>query len=892
MKKKTLFSLLMASTLVVGCQQDELVSIENEASVNLGNRPELGSVVLNGVEAETRLALNTNNKYSFKWEEGDKLGAAIVDTVNLTASITGYGKDKNNTWKYAAYTYADYAQNVVKSFGTYPKNNYYKFTQTYNNTSDDRVLHTSEEFYVVNKNSIIASNYPYELKDGKWTTQANLVEGNYVFYAPYDRAHLTRQPLVITLPVEQDCSSESKAVTDFYAGSTPVTLGTAFLAAPEDRSQVIYPSVKMTNIFAYPQITIKNNFKGFLFNGDAADSNGKYWSSATSASYTMKLKKIEIYDAANNATTLDYKRALDAPAYKAAVAAGWDADKKADGTGIFTTGKTSEILAATGSYNRATYFYTKTNAIRYENYGTKYADGAGNDIISEYYQKHVCCDLGGKELKSGEEYKFFVVMPAEDYGNEFYAKITVEINGKDYIILQNPAANFNGDATTGDVAGLQDDNELANFGKAYITDVTTALKDYNFRDVKHGDQGVRLVRGQRYPAAEVLEDASAVKSFAGTLLTINLTGGLNQIAVAKAEEVITTDRGITSNADFINHITMNVQRGVSLVENTAVQTKSRDDWDATDIAFADENTVVINAELVKALYSRLYDERNGVATGDTLTLNATYLPIASDVKVAKTATAKAYKFTTNDGVSYVIKFMGALEHSSTDGKLFNGINILTATNTLALDNTNGTVTGAVVFVEASVAATMNGATGIAAVTVEATGSLTVNCSTAARIINAGVVTVGQNGALTNADNELDGTVENNYLKQIAGTVKSTGVVSANFIAWPTTTIPANARINKMNVNLGTAGALTINQAEVDKLANLSKVVVELGTNVTSIASSSSVDLTASMKSMKSLVSAGIEWTTTASAITVKCGKATYTDFFTKVTPGTGVTFIK
>lgn len=90
-----------------------------------------------------------------------------------------------------------------------------------------------------------------------WNTQANLVEGNYVFYAPYNAAHLTRQPIVVTLPMEQDCAEESKSVTDFYAGTDPVTLGFDFLKAPANKDELISPSVKMTNIFAYPQITIK-----------------------------------------------------------------------------------------------------------------------------------------------------------------------------------------------------------------------------------------------------------------------------------------------------------------------------------------------------------------------------------------------------------------------------------------------------------------------------------------------------------------------------------------------------------------------------------------------------------------------------------------------------------
>lgn len=863
MKKKTLFSLALASILMVGCQQDEFVSMNEDTSVNLGNRPELGQVSLNWGIPTTRMALNTMNNYSFVWEEDDRLGAAIVDqleadVLNGTEKVKGNADFNGEDYSTLEWTYQEYVTDATKDFTN-------KAGKKVKVTAKETGIDVSEFYTVVD---YLSSNYPYVRNaEGAWTTQANLVEGNYVFYAPYNQAHLTRQPIVVTLPMEQDCTEESKALKDFYKGTDPVALGVDFLSAPDNKEDVIYPSVKMANIFAYPQITIKNDFNGYLFKGDAADG-GQFYSSAAAGKYTMKLKKVEIYTTTATAP-LNYKRALAAETFKTQVANGWDND-----VNKFTTGETSRILDAASSYsveNYPAYPADQAAAKADAGYATQYAEG-GNDLISDYEVKHITCDLGGKELKNGEEYKFFAIMPAEDYGKELFAKVYVEIDGESYIILTS--------ATDLDVV---DNADADNNGYAYFTDATTALADYNFSDPKHGDEGVRLVRGQRFPAAEVLEDASAVKDFAGSLMTIDLVGGKRQAAYAMAKEIKTENKGIVDNADFIDHITRKVQRGTNLVENTTVGTKDRSEWEAADIAFAPNNKVVINAELIKALYKTLYDMRpGGTATGTVLTLNTTKLPIASDVVVTLKG-GTTYTFTTSDKVSYDIDFGTLVGKDGT--ALVNGINTV---NTAATLKAAKDVTGAVVFVSGAITATLNDATGITGIDVASDATLTVNCSTDALIMSKGTITIGGKGALNNANNVLEGTISNDFLKAIAGNAEK-ATVSASMIGWPTTTIPATAKVNALTINLGVEGALTISKAEVDKLANLSDVAITLGDNVKSIKSSTSVTLT-NIKSMGA--GTEINWTTTSNAITIYCGVDDPNTFFTQIVAGAGVTFAK
>lgn len=869
MEKRTLFSLALAAVFMAGCQQDELVSIKDDASMNLGNRPELGAVTLNGGDPTTRLALNTNNKYSFKWEEGDKLGAAIVDMPNIATPVKGadYSSEGGKDYSSLEWTYAEYVKGEAKNFTDGGK--------TFKVTAEEAGVDV-ESFYKINDDSHISSNYPYVKEGSIWATQANLVEGNYVFYAPYDAAHLTRQPIVVTLPMMQNCTEESKAVENFYKGTDPVTVGFSFLQAPADKSEVISPSVAMTNLFAYPQITIKNSFNGYLFKGEAEKSS-KYYSSDAAKTYTMKLNRIEIYTTTNTAP-LAYKRALDANAFKNELASGWDKTKKEDGTKIFTTGVTKKILAETGDYNVANYpDYPADQPAAKEDagYATQYATST-TDLISDYKVQHITCDLGGKELKNGEEYKFFAIMPAEDYENGLFAKVYVEIDGENYIILTN-STDLN----------VVNDADSEDNGKAYFTDATTALADYNFRDTKHGDTGVRLVRGQRYPAAEVLEDASAVKDFAGTLMTIDLVGGKRQAAYAMAKEIPTDHKGIKDNTDFIDHITKKVQRGVSLTEDGTVETKERDDWAANKIAFAPNNTVVINAELVKALYNRLYDKRpDGTATGDKLTLSATKLPVANDVnRVLKNGTV--YTFTTLDGVSYDIDF-GALV--GIDGtKLENGINNVALTSDITLARKDNKVSGAVVFVSGAHTATLNDATGITGINVASDATLVVNCETDALIVSEGNVIMGEKGALTNKNSVLKNTVANDKFRPIAANTDA-AEVSATLVGWPTSVISATTKINALSINLGMSGDLAINKAQVEMLANLEDVEITLGENVAGITSSASVTLS-NIKSIISNKTTGIVWKTSANAINVTCGSELDT-FFTRVTAGPGVNFVK
>ena len=116
--------------------------------------------------------------------------------------------------------------------------------------------------YTVNDNQIL-TNYMYENDGNAWTTNANLVEGNYYFYAPYVASHQGRSLIKLTTPVVQNIDVDAQGNIDGNSGianfvkdaQTPFYIGYKFLSAADDNTAV---TVSMKHIFAYPKFTFTN----------------------------------------------------------------------------------------------------------------------------------------------------------------------------------------------------------------------------------------------------------------------------------------------------------------------------------------------------------------------------------------------------------------------------------------------------------------------------------------------------------------------------------------------------------------------------------------------------------------------------------------------------------
>lgn len=203
MKGKFLFTAALAA-LTVGCSQEELETPMAE----VGNRIAIETpVVALGNDTQTRMTTD-GNAAKVKWEDGDGFGAMVVDVVNNLASNTWAGK--------------------------------YTITPA-------------------NK----ASNYlfRYDASSTTFTTDAAMVEGNYVFYAPFNESENTRNSLIIKTPTEQNVTPGvvNSAVTEFYEAATyPVFLAYKALKADDPEKKI---EIDMQHIFATPLITLDNQYK-------------------------------------------------------------------------------------------------------------------------------------------------------------------------------------------------------------------------------------------------------------------------------------------------------------------------------------------------------------------------------------------------------------------------------------------------------------------------------------------------------------------------------------------------------------------------------------------------------------------------------------------------------
>lgn len=810
MRKTKLFTLVALSALMAACSQDDFVTPAGDAKVDLANRPVLGDVTIDLGDANTRMAFN--GSFNWKWEDGDEVGAAIVDAPKA-GTIDGYVGATSAAW-----TYAEYVQGVKKTIDGKD----YLFTETKVSNTPDAAYNTAEAWYELNAQNYISSNYPYVLKDNKFSSQANLVEGNYLFYAPYNQAHLTREPLMVVTPMIQDCSDEvmkstkyktqpakvsSTSLSNFYKGTTEkfekaiVAVGHKFLAAPADRTQPIEATAQMKDLFAYPMFTITNNYNGYRF--DATTSGTRVSNQA------IVLDSIQIYTTALG-KEIQYKTAIDATKAKAALTG---EDWTAAGKYTSDNSNTASLFAASSAYNKTNYFAATDGTTDTE---LTFSNGAN---IIRYQQQHITCDLGGKELAPSDTYHFHAILPAEDYAHALYAKVFVKIDGKRYVI-------YNG----------------TDIGRSATVNTAIAVSDWNFRDEVNGDQNASFVRGEHYPRPELQEDGNGTKNFAGTMLTINLVGGNNQAAFALKDKA--NDYGFTDNNDLVTYIKNELQRGVNMIEDNANLTGvAREAWKtatgsaAGHFVFAANNTCIINADLVKELKNGLFVD---ASRGGSIQLD-TNLPIAGDVKITNfggsDGTYTEYTIETLDKTaSYVFKLKDT--SVGTDGTaLVKGINKLTATSTLAMakDNAN-----AVVILNGGTT-TLTNVTGINGIYVNGSATLMVNTACSALVVlDGGTITIGQNGSLTNANNDLkSGNVINTNLKQVAGTVAEGVTISASAAGFPTSAILANTKINEYTVT--SDQVVTVEQQQIDMFANLSNVTIKLSA-ATEVRSANNVTL--------------------------------------------------
>ena len=216
MKTKFLLGALALPMFFAACTNEELM--EAPVNANLQNRIPLGDVTLDFGGIDSRLALKEGSFNDLTWSNGDDLGASLIDVMANPDSE------------------AETAVEII---------NQYDLTTT------------------------PQTNYRYEYNDGSWTSNAAMVEGNYVFYMPYIENTNRVAPMAV-LPIEQTLeqvtidgetaySTYNSVLENAKENGNIMAVAYKFLTADgenNDGNKTI--SINFKQIYATPLISIQN----------------------------------------------------------------------------------------------------------------------------------------------------------------------------------------------------------------------------------------------------------------------------------------------------------------------------------------------------------------------------------------------------------------------------------------------------------------------------------------------------------------------------------------------------------------------------------------------------------------------------------------------------------
>lgn len=605
---KKLFGALALTVALGACTSEEELVISGGLDAQLANRPLIGQVEITA-GPETRAVVNDPEWGQMKYVPGDAVGVALVDKVTAGAEASADG---------VKWSYKEYLSGTTK------------WTSHHGTTTFKGAEGEPADFYTLatGNDNIINTNYGYEYNGTSWNSEASLVEGHYMFYFPYNMDNSSRLPVKAIVPNPQDCSDFNSAIDAFYAGTNPVAVDVKFLEKPASGEKAKL-STKPVHLFAYPQITIKNNFNGYLLNGNASSTT------AGAVSPTIKINKVElVYTGEDN--TLWHSGDIDAGKLKDKLAAGWDANK------FKNAAYTSQVInkADNGDYAGNVFpilnaAYSKVNV-------------AAKDVI--------VCNLNA-EIAAGNDYVFYAVVPAENYGTHLSVRMYATIGDKEYMLITRSGSPVVSGGTTSVTPG--------------------GLYTFN--------TPIQLVRGERYPAAEYTYNANGTtgkKENAGAAMTVELAG---MDAYETKAYTTTPSTAIKNNAELIAQMTKG-DRGVTIQEvvengyNGAKNTFAIDE---------DDNSVVFNAELIAAMQNQLvYDgsvamkleQTNFVISGDGVNVKNNGLQNGTDY----------YEFELSaDGKTVKVWYNKSLvEKDLVNSFLTSGVNIVTGADGTELKTSN------------------------------------------------------------------------------------------------------------------------------------------------------------------------------------------------------------
>jgi len=783
MRTKHFLFTLAIGALATACSQDEFEGQADQAiDAKLSIRPEIGNVFTLAEDPLTRLTTPDGDKVRPVFAENDKLGAAIIDIPAYSAP-------------YASTAKAIEQYNIIEGYGC---------------------------------------NNAFSTTDGgsTWKSEQPMVEGNYLFYAPYQPGLAFRSPLKVLVPAKQDGSEEKKALKDFYESGEVVRVGYKFLASGNETKT---PSVTMYDVFSYPKFTLKNNFDGYLFeskNGTvasgqevAAKYNGEIIVDSIqfcAANASVKVGGYLKHTSGTEKTTTAVNAAnnfTDGTPAESVIQALHEKKNGFSDDGEWTilnkklTTETASLLNSTGAVVN----------------GTAHSGVVGGNVITT-----VIFGENGKKVANKGTLSFHAVFPATQFNfgaNALTAKVYITIGEKHYVIAN---ATF---ATP--VEGKEDK-----------LDATPAKKD-GVVFTANGNKGLNTLtfaNGQKLPSEAIYIDAAEgklkPKENVNDLLEISLVGGVpatgdltKQIAVQYEKGAAAPVTEVKTTADLITLIS-NAATGTNWVEGATDSDNEKGFKVATD------NTLEINSALIDAMFN---NNRYG-----NLTLT-TVAPISNDVKVKSVANGNEVTFESANGNKKMIKLDGAvvtdavaenkyliLPASFTVTNLKDGnVVIANASTSLAITKaqivkslhvTEGgslTITGdyALTAKQIRVDGTMS-VEGDVAAEILNEGTMTISKNVVGKIVNNNTINVSENSAFTVSGGRGDVVMNHDATTKaiVVGAAATQRVIYVADGAVNAGVITAAAGVPSVNT-LKANGAVTLGTADIAKLKGIKTVIL-------------------------------------------------------------------
>lgn len=583
------------------CTSDEFESFNNQGEA-LKNRKDLGQVALTvGGDAQTRWT------GSMGAEVGDRIGAVLID---------------NKT--------ADGSEDPM----------------------DDYKVSGTEIF----------TNYMYQNDGTTWRTNANLVEGNYYFYAPYveyqGRGLLTfATPVVQTIDVDAEGNIEPNSGIANYAeaAESPMVIGYKFLASTDDNTDV---TISMKHLFAYPEFKFTNN------SGEA-----------------VTLSRVLIENTATN------------EANKFVAGGGLDNEAIGGKSGkLFITGKQDRqsIADAKDAYEAWDQTGESPEFASWGNWQTVFAYDEGGQTIPEGLSDLATADLvanatytglirvdfsNNVTVADGETISFRVIMPAGQYNTEDLALYFVVPDGRAYkvgmwentseryvttmLADRYTAQDYSRDLTlkTGHKqfeSEIDEDATLENAPSVVTT--TEALIDLlRYERSNENAINITLAGSDIEFNQDVLDAISNMES-----QSIAFSGLINVVGSKDAEEPMVIDENIafdevivkegytTLNHRSLDYEAITVNNGATLTVNS-ISTSA-------DGALVNKGTLVVDDAVIPSVDN--YNAIEFVGSGSIIDLNAEGDEKAK--KAQRITVGEDSKFTYQSGALYTIENNGTL----------------------------------------------------------------------------------------------------------------------------------------------------------------------------------------------------------------------------------------